>query len=216
MFDEFQREIAAAYAAGDPEPPERGIRRAWGALADDCEARAAGIRLLLRVEETDDPEPYAGTFAAGEMCDDIASGHFIVSRANCEHPIWTPAQNVAFRIVHDVLGHYAATVGSLQVKEREHVPILGELCSDAAADVAGFDWAGENRACAAHGALLRTPDERMALFCECIAQTAYAIERGHFARQHCADLSLWPYEIKDAHRREEAVTAHCRWLDAGV
>jgi hypothetical protein len=191
--------------------------KAWRELAADSVDRAAGVRLLLNVRETADPEPYRDAFA---MCADIASGHFAVSKAFCDHPIWTPAENVAFRIVHDVLGHFAATVkngwpadyAGARLHAVEQPPTVQPDL------IVGFDWDGENRACEAHGALLRTPDERMALFCECVAQTAYAIDRGGFIDQRCDDLSLWPYEIAPlyADRRDEAISAYASWLDAGV
>lgn len=188
MFERFLAQIADAYAA----LPEGGpaclhIEQCWRDLAHDSVDRAAGIRLLLAVGETDDPEPYAGTFAAAEMCDDIARGHFIVSRANSEHPVWSVEQNVAFRIVHDVLGHYAATVGTLQRRDPAAPPILGEWETDESR-VAGFDWEGENRACAAHMPLLPTEGARVALFTECIAQTGYAIDRGEFGPQKIGDV----------------------------
>lgn len=207
MFDRYLTQIANAYAATPPWAPPRGIVRAWQSLADNSDDRAAGIRLLLNIHETDDPEPYPD---AATMCADIAGGAFVVSRAHSEHPIWTLRQNVNFRIVHDVLGHYAATVSMRRIGEFSGARDFPE--------VAGFDWAGENLACAAHGALLYTPDQRMALFCECIAQTAYAIDRGGFTDQRCDDLSMWPYEIAPLHadRREEAISAYASWLDTGV
>lgn len=185
MFNAYLQPIADAYAAAPviesavyiddvcAAPSTRG----WMELAADVEERAAGIRLLLNVSETDDPEPYLD---AAAMCEDIGQGRFLVSRAHSEHPIWTAEENVAFRIVHDVLGHYAASValGYGAGWMAEYEPNV----------VAGFDWEGENAACAAHARLLRTPAERIALFTECIAQTAYAIAFGGFGPQKVVDL----------------------------
>lgn len=173
--------IAGAYAAlldfrGDYSQ-SLNVRQAWSDLAEDSRERAAGVRLLLDVRETDDAEPYPD---AAAMCADIAAGRFVVSRANSDHPLWTPADNVAFRIVHDVLGHFAASVrlGYPASYVRAVAGIVPP--SDT---VAGFDWRGETAACGAHVPLLPTLGARRALFTECLAQTAYAIDRGEFAAQ---------------------------------
>lgn len=42
---------------------------------------------------------------------DIDSGIFSVSGENCEHPVWTPEQNISFRIWHDVIGHHESSAG---------------------------------------------------------------------------------------------------------
>jgi hypothetical protein len=150
--------LAAIADAYDRAPMRQsGIETGWHELAADSVARAAGIRTWLAVEETDASEPYPD---AAAMFADIARGHFMVSRAHCEHPVWTPAQNVAFRIVHDVCGHYASG--------------------------GDFGWLGENRACDLHFPLLATQAAREALFTECIAQTAYAIHNHGFGPQKLA------------------------------
>jgi hypothetical protein len=200
MFDDFLEPIAVAYAAAPERISTRAIT-AWAELAADSEDRAAGIRLLLDVQESDDPEPYAGP---GEMLADIADRkRFVVSRANSEHPIWTVAQNVAFRIVHDVLGHYAVSVALGWPNDDPE----SQRCT-----VAGFDWTGENLACGAYVRVLpkgrRGP--RMALFTECIAQTAFAIHSGAFGAQKVADLTDWPATMREDYKK--AMTARDQWL----
>lgn len=149
--------MAAVAAAYDRAPVfDASAVPAWRALAADSVARAHAIGATLRVIETDNPAPYAD---ASAMFDDLDRGRFVVSRANSEHPVWTVAENVAFRTVHDVLGH-GATGGD-------------------------FGWTGENLACAAHVPLLGLLARR-ALFTECIAQTGYAIARGGFGVQKVA------------------------------
>lgn len=150
-------ELAAAYAAAPTFDP--AAAPAWRALADDSLTRALLVRSRLAVSETDDPEPYPD---APAMFRDLARGRFLVSRANSEHPLWTVADNVAFRIVHDVLGHW---------------PSGGH-----------FDWHGENRACALHASVL-APLARVALLTECIGQTAYVNVHGVFGTQKVAKLS---------------------------
>ncbi len=136
-------DIAQAYAKAPTFEPKAAV--AWKALADDCVARAKVLHNQLHVEVTDDPEPYG---SAEEMAKDVhEKKHIFISRAGANHPVWTVEQVVAFRLVHDVMGHVVAG--------------------------AGFDWAGENKATAAHMPLL-TEDAQKALFVESVAQTAYA------------------------------------------
>jgi len=171
--------------------PMRRAESGWRELAEDSVERAAGIRLLLDVEEVPYDEPYSN---AAEMCGDIWGGHFMVSTTHCEHPLWTPAENVAFRIVHDVLGHYAASVaGGFPNWTRG----AGDELRPSAAVVAGFDWEGETRACGAHAPILPSSDARRALFTECLGQTAYAIERGRFPEQAVGYLDSYVYTLSD-------------------
>lgn len=155
MFTDQLQPIAEAYAKAPVYDPKAAA--AFKALADDSVRRAAVLGKQLHIEVVDDPEPYAN---AQEMADDIHKNrHFYVSRANSEHPLWTVDQNVAFRTVHDVLGH-AVSGGD-------------------------FGWQGENLACAAHFPLL-SPIAQQALFTECIAQTAYAAYYRSFGPQKVA------------------------------
>lgn len=199
MFDAYLHEIAAAYDAlpeglysgpyGDMlspgcQPETVAGTRDWSDLANDSVFRAKNVRLLLDVSETDDPEPYPD---APAMLADIACGRFVVSRAHSEHPIWSEAENVAFRIVHDVLGHYAASVRrGYPAAYMATEPLEGRV-TNRNPSVAGFDWEGENLACAEHVRLLQTRGARRALFTECIAQTGYAIDRGGFGPQKVGD-----------------------------
>lgn len=134
-------EIAKAYAKAPIYDPKAAP--AWKALADDSVRRAEVLKQQLKVEIVPDPEPYE---TPQEMCEDVHKNqHFLVSSANSQHPMWSTEQNVAFRIVHDVLGHCVSG--------------------------GDFGWQGENQACRAHFPLL-TPLAQKALFTECIAQTA--------------------------------------------
>jgi 2'-5' RNA ligase len=155
MFTDQLPQIAEAYARAPVYDPK--VAAYFKELADDSMRRSQVLQQQLHIEVVDDPEPYAN---AQEMSQDIHKNrHFFVSRANSEHPIWSVEQNVAFRIVHDVLGH-AVSGGD-------------------------FGWQGENLACAAHFPLL-TPTAQLALFTECIAQTAYAAYYRSFGPQKVA------------------------------
>lgn len=160
--------IAEAYAKAPVYDPKAAA--AYKALADDSMRRAEVLRNQLHIEEVNDPEPYPHAQA---MADDIHKRqHFLVSTANSEHPLWTPEQHTAFRIVHDVLGH-------------------GVSGGD-------FGWEGENRACAAHLPLL-SAEAQKALFTECIAQTAYGSHYRHFGPQKVA---LFPQFYEPAQKAE--------------
>lgn len=155
MFTDQLPAIAEAYAKAPVYDPKAAT--CFKELADDSTRRAAVIGQQLKVEIVDEPEPYK---SSQEMADDIhRNKHFFVSRANCEHPVWTVDQNIAFRVVHDVLGH-AVSGGD-------------------------FGWQGENLACAAHFPLL-SPTAQGALFTECIGQTAYAAHYRSFGPQKVA------------------------------
>lgn len=160
--------IAKAYA----EAPVYDQKAAahFKELADDSVRRMAVLQRQLHIEVVDNPEPYAN---AQEMAKDIhEKRHFFVSRANSEHPVWTVDQNVAFRTVHDVLGH-AVSGGD-------------------------FGWQGENLACAAHFPLLSATAQQ-ALFTECIAQTAYAAYYRSFGPQK---VVLFPQFTESAQSAE--------------
>lgn len=145
-------DVAAGYDALPKFDPK--AVHAWQALADESKKHADYIRKHLNITETDNPEPYD---TSEDMIRDIRNNrNFVVSTANSDHPIWTPEQNVDFRIVHDVFGH-AATEGD-------------------------FGWHGENDACSTHFAL-SSPHAQKALATECLGQTGYAINRGGFTDQ---------------------------------
>ena len=130
----------------------------WKELADDSVRRAEVIKQQIKVEVVPDPEPYA---TPAEMCQDVHKNkHFFVSSAHSQHPIWTVEQNVAFRIVHDVLGHCVSG--------------------------GDFGWQGELQACGAHFPLL-TPNAQKALFVECIMQTGAAAYYRSFMQQKVFD-----------------------------
>lgn len=168
MWTDRLQELAEAYAKAPVYDPK--AVPAWKALADDSVHRMEVLANQLQIEVVDDPEPYA---TSQEMADDIhRNRHFYVSRANSSHPVWTVDQNVAFRTVHDVLGH--AVAGG------------------------DFGWQGENLACAAHFPLL-SPLAQQALFTECLAQTAYAIFYRGFGPQKVA---LLPEFLEDAQQNE--------------
>ncbi len=134
--------IAEAYAKAPVYDPKAAA--AFKALADDSTRRADVLRKQLHIEEVHDPQPYPHARA---MMDDIHKRqHYVVSKANTEHPIWTPEQHVAYRIAHDVLGH-AVSGGD-------------------------YTWEGENKATAAHMPLL-SKEAQKALFTEAIGRAAY-------------------------------------------
>lgn len=168
--DQIQ-EIAEAYAKAPAYDPKAAV--AWKELADDSVRRMEVLSNQIEIEVVDDPEPYS---SPQEMCDDVHNKRkFKVSRANSDHPIWSVDENVAFRAVHDILGHCVSG--------------------------GDFGWTGENQACAAHFPLL-SPLAQQALFSECIAQTAYAQYYRAFGPQK---IVLMPQFFGDAQYAENDV-----------
>ncbi len=147
------------------EAPDAAIVADWKAFANWTTIRARQISSRLYIELTDNPEPYA---TAEEQAEDIASGHFTVSTANSEHPIWSVQQNVNFRIWHDVEGHTGWVDGA---------PVAG-------APVYGFDRAGE---VAAYNRSVETLPYNLkpVLFVESMGQLGGLIVSGTFPSQNC-------------------------------
>lgn len=137
-------EIGAAYLELLEREPTGEERAAWMHLASETHDHARGVRAMFHVVETTDAEPYP---SAREMIADMQRlNELRVSTANSDHPVWTPEQNVDFRIAHDGMGHYLSG--------------------------GAFSWQGELDACGVHFRLVRSPSARRALFTECIGQIA--------------------------------------------
>lgn len=153
-FLPYMNEIAQIYAKLPMHQP--GAERGWSELAQDAHARSGQLRQQYNVK-TVQFEPYEN---AEQQDYDVKNyNQFLVSDQNSEHPLWDTNTNVAFRTVHDLMGH---------------IPSNGD-----------FSWEGENRACSAHFPLL-TPEARKALFTECIGQTAFVNVFKHFGPQKVA------------------------------
>lgn len=150
-------DYARAYAALPMMDPV--CIRAWQRLSDECWLQARQLRVELDVSETDDTTAYV---SADHMFLDLNRGRIRVSRANCEHPLWTAQENVAFRLCHDVLGHWTA--------HRAH-------------QAADFTWQGECNAAMWHRMTLPAGPLRRALETEVLGQSAYALITGGFGVQ---------------------------------
>lgn len=137
-------QIAEAYSKAAAY--EKKAAAAFMELAAECSARAETIKKHLQVTVTNNPEPY--TFP-DKMYDDVRKRRKLeVSMVAADnHPIWTRAQVVDYRICLDVLGFTAAD--------------------------ADWGWEGTNHAFAAFAALLPELAQE-ALFSELVGQTAYA------------------------------------------
>lgn len=172
-FTNKMEEIAKAYAQA--KSWDANAAAAFKALADDSVHRAAVLGQQLHVEVVDDPHPYE---TVGALIKDIYDNrHMFVSRANPEHPIWSIEQVIAFRTVHNAMGH--------------------------AVSGGGWDWEGENLACASHFPLLN-PIAQQALFTEALAKNAYnTFYPGHGGQK----VALFP-EIFDLAQREHNPLGH--------
>ena len=143
-----KRKIAEEYFAA--EVPAWGhplnVLRAYHKLAEECKELTRQVRVEYNVIEVARGETYE---CAADMFVAINSGKFEVSNLFCEHPIWTPEENIDFRIAHDFYGHW---------------------CSNGT-NLAPFSWEGEQNAylsqCTYHSRLAQE-----ALFTEIIGQTA--------------------------------------------
>jgi hypothetical protein len=167
-FVDLTEAIAHEYA--DAKSYDKKAASAWTELAEDCRRRVDVIRTEIDIEITDNPIPYK---SYSEMAEDIIQKqHFVVSRANASHPIWSISQVIDFRIAHDILGH-AASGGD-------------------------WSWFGINRAFQAHAPLL-TYTAQKALFTEVIGQGAFNNYYGSMAPQKIAFLKIFdnPEEGKD-------------------
>lgn len=130
---------------------------AFKALAKECVALVPHLEAIipsphrifkLEIEPVAVSEPYP---TAEAMFVDIEQGHLLVSNINSVHPQWTIAENIAFRTVHDVTGHFLAR--------------------------SGFSWKGE---LAAYKSQRRWHSELAveALYTEIVGQTAcYSVDR---------------------------------------
>jgi len=157
-------EYLAADDATDPNP--------WEHLGLWVTDQAEYTGRFLDVIQVACDNPYRD---AGAQADDIATnGRFLVSTTNCEHPILTPAQNVALRTYHDIDGHYAHDLSFSPADECE-------LWARTVADVP-----------------LATRD---AWTCEFLYQTAYVATTGHYL-QRCVNLGpIAASMLRDALRR---------------
>lgn len=155
-----KKRIAEAYHAapwgGYTTNAERW--RAYRALANESVALAKVIRERIKVIEVAYANPYK---TAAEMFACIEHGHFHVSTLFCEHPLWTPAENVAFRIAHDNHGHYGNTKGDNQ---------------------SAFSWRGEIAAYCSQSRY-HSAEAQRALFTEIVGQTACFSLTGEFPEQ---------------------------------
>lgn len=131
-------------------------RWAWHKLADYAHSEANRLRRLwgLTVTTTTESDPYAD---AAEQARAISRGHLRISSANCDHPLWTPAQNVWFRTWHD-MSHFLdgtdfSPEGELETFQRSAARMLAD---------------GQTRHTAA------------ALFSESVYQLAYSVAHGSF------------------------------------
>lgn len=138
---------------------------AWEEVANHAVRHASLLRQQYRVRETEtEGMPYA---SADDMFRDLDAGVIVVSSANSVHPLWSKRDNVAFRLVHDIMGHYTAHNAGM---------------------VADFSWQGEVNAYDWHARTLSTDIARDALFTEVLGQAAYALVTGRFGDQKVAFL----------------------------
>ena len=136
-------------------PATHAAMESYMALARECVLLANPIR--ASITEVANADPYK---TAVDMFQAIELNRFQVSNLFCEHPLWTPAENIAFRIVHDRYGHYG-------------------LSGD---NKSGFSWHGELAAYESQSRF-HSPIAQRALFTEIVGQTACFSLTGEFPDQ---------------------------------
>lgn len=139
---------------------------AWRRLARYCSGRAEYLKQRrVAVTLVEAQNPYASNEA---MLDDIDAGLLTVSTANAEHPLWSPEEQIAFRIVHDVDGHYGALVACRPFD---------------------FSYYGEYHAYLMQGAMMPVDwNAHLALYTEVVGQAAHYLHYGSFGIQKVAFL----------------------------
>ena len=98
---DFSRDVVEAHAADDRliDPPHRA---AWDALLRDAQRMVAALRPLIEIRHVAH-DAYTGP---DDMREDVLRNRRLdVSTLHCDHPLWSPEQNCAFRVAHDILGH---------------------------------------------------------------------------------------------------------------
>jgi hypothetical protein len=74
----------------------------WRELAEQTMTMHHNLQKSTLLIPTTDPYRYR---TATQVRQDVAKGELFVSTYALKHPVFTPAENLAFRFVHDVLGH---------------------------------------------------------------------------------------------------------------
>lgn len=150
-------ELAEDYASllASTTPPHPHTIAAWHDLGRYVTLQADTIRSDVYVTITPNPEPYA---TAADQAADLRQGRLVISSAHCDHPVWSPATNIAYRIVHDVYGHGL---------DGAPFTVAGELEA----------WSRQLRIMQHH----RTPEPVVAAaFTETVGQLSYAAVHGGF------------------------------------
>lgn len=129
--------------------------RLWGAAGAFFRQQALQLREQYTIKVISSGQPYE---TAEEQLADLDRGCFTVTEEYSDHPFWDVPTNVAFRICHDITGHYLA---------RSDFSVAGE--------VAAFTAQASCTPEAFHGVL----------FCESISQLAACLVNGEFPPQKC-------------------------------
>lgn len=160
-------ELAAIYDEATGEVTDE-VRALWSEAGEWFKARAAALATAVDITRIETGQPYAN---GDEQIADLDAGRFTVTAEHSEHPVWGVDTNVAFRICHDIDGHYAAR--------------------------SGFDVLGELQAFRAQAFV--TPQRFLpVLFCESLLQLASTVVNGEFPPQRIVQVPLataWAYVV---------------------
>lgn len=162
----YLTDLADFYASTPTTPHHYDVAR-WHQAATYFRRQAADIiqERGLRVTLTPDPEPY--DTAHMQAYDVMYHRHIAISTAHCDHPVWDMFTNVAYRIVHDVVGHAPSPNKPPTASNTPQFDVKGELEA----------WANH----LAHMQQHHTPPNIIRVaFCETVLQLAYAATHHDF------------------------------------
>ena len=165
---EFSKRIAEFYEQSR-EPTQR-ITASYTALRQHIHFVYAHIISNLKINvvpvETD---PYSSDV---EMVNDVHQNKTLkVYTGHSEHPIFSPKENVEFRVIHDYYAHFVPNRRHLQTGSIKGSSLLGH----------GFNFMGELQAYDAHQRFSSgAPIIHAALFSEVIGQVCYYQHFGGF------------------------------------
>lgn len=186
--------VAEAYHEAPKLQPDKVWH--WTALVYSNDRLMSKVTFKVKVIPTPD-DPYANETA---MLKDIVFNKrlYVYSGHSDNHPVFTPDQNVAFRIIHDWFAHAGKNAKSLENFYKQQKLVSPQDAVAAAKEYefkhSGFNLRGELNAYTSHSQLV-PEDVLPALFTEIIGQVCSAVVLGGFPEQKVAVLDGFDYQF---------------------
>lgn len=96
----FATRFTEAYSA-ESRRVDAPFAFSWRALMAHAREVYAAVGSLLTIEFT----PRTVYFSPEDILADVERGRLEINTEHCDHPLWTPEENLLFRVVHDLLPH---------------------------------------------------------------------------------------------------------------